>query len=895
MPGLALSGDIGIHDPSTIIKEGNKYWIFSTGDGINCKYSTDLFKWKDAGKLVFAKGTWPAWINKAVPGFSGSFWAPDIIYMNGKFYLYYACSTLGSPISAIGLATNVTLDQNSSEYQWKDEGLVTSSSNFADINAIDPSILKDTDGRLYLTYGSFSDGIGNIELDASTGKVKNGATLNRLAGGGNTAWEGSCLIKQGNYYYLFVNRAICCIGTSSTYYIVSGRSTKPTGPFVDKSGIDLRGNNTLTGGTPVLVSSGKYYGPGHFALLRENGRNIVSMHFYDGDANGAPKLDIASLEFTEENWPVINRNPLQAGRYRIINTEKNVAWSAPECAGGDGNKIILDTKNLQTCQQWDLTPMGDGNYKISNAAQSYALTVPFCITTEGTLLQGYIWLNNSCQKFKIDQLVNGQYIISANADKNAQSIVQGDPSFSAASPLSLGGYDGLSSQQWTVQLVDPPALSVSNITDSGFTANWNSIADSSYRMDVSTSLTEAAREDIVAWNIESGTNKAEGGIADNLDKTLSVFGTDPPVYNARGNGGKTAQATGWQPTYNVEKYWQISFRSVDFYNIKVSSKQRSGAGGPRHFKLQYKVGEEGTFSDIPIGIVSNLDNYTAGVLKDILLPQECENKPLIFVRWLQITSTNINESGIENTAQSNIDDIEVTGSRGNFLKDFSNLLINDTSKLLSGLPSGTDFYCSVRGINGNFTSTSSNVVHVVTKGSPSASFSNISATLKNKETDVSWLVSPETNILSYHIERSLDGFQFYSIGNQPPGNYHFIDAGTLTGNNYYRVKAIGKLAIAKYSSVVKVYVEKGNGGIFFYPNPFDGKTLFIEMADQAAGLNDIRFYNSLGQQVYANSINHGGGTLKLTLFPGNLINGIYFLSVINGKNKSSQIIRVNNR
>src|SRR3954468_8101057 len=80
--GKALSGDIVVHDPSTIIKEGNKYWTFSTGDGINAIYSTDLFSWT-RGKPVFESGKWPAWINRYVASFGGGFWAPDITFLNG--------------------------------------------------------------------------------------------------------------------------------------------------------------------------------------------------------------------------------------------------------------------------------------------------------------------------------------------------------------------------------------------------------------------------------------------------------------------------------------------------------------------------------------------------------------------------------------------------------------------------------------------------------------------------------------------------------------------------------------------------------------------------------------------------------------------------------------------
>ena len=376
--GKTLSGDIGVHDPSTIVKDGNNYWTFATGAGISANYSTDLVNWKAASKPVFKKGTWPSWIKNHVPDFGGYFWAPDIIYLNGMYYLYYACSTSGSSVSAIGVATTPTLNQDSPDYEWKDLGMVVSSTTHLDINAIDPSVFKDTNGRLYLAYGSYKAGLGIIELDPATGKVKAGANLSRVAGGEDAAWEAPCLIKEGNYYYLFANRAHCCNGSVSTYYIVTGRSKSPTGPFFDKNGINLRGNTASGGGTPVLVTSGRYIGPGHLGLLRENGRDLVSMHYYDGNEYGVSKLDIASLQFTDDDWPIINRNYLVAGRYKITSPVSKLVWEAPGCGGSGSERLVVNADNNTGCQEWDVTPVGDGYYKISNEAQNHAVDVPSC-------------------------------------------------------------------------------------------------------------------------------------------------------------------------------------------------------------------------------------------------------------------------------------------------------------------------------------------------------------------------------------------------------------------------------------------------------------------------------------------------------------------------------------
>ena len=110
----------------------------------------------------------PPWVVQAVPGILG-LWAPDISYFNGLYHVYYAGSAFGSNTSVIGLATNTTLDSTDPNYQWVDQGAVLGSNSTDDFNAIDPNILVDTDGSVWLTYGSYWSGIKQRQIDPTTG------------------------------------------------------------------------------------------------------------------------------------------------------------------------------------------------------------------------------------------------------------------------------------------------------------------------------------------------------------------------------------------------------------------------------------------------------------------------------------------------------------------------------------------------------------------------------------------------------------------------------------------------------------------------------------------------------------------------------------------------------
>lgn len=290
--GAYAQKDYGVHDPCNIVKDGDTYYTFYTSDGVECAYSTDLCTWKRGGR-VFAN-SFPSWITKYVPGFGGNFWAPEVIYMNNQWYLYYSCSSFGKRTSAIGLATSPSLKNP----KWQDQGMVVYTNDGSNHNAIDPDIMKTPDGKAYMVYGSFWSGIMLTEIDTITGKPKDPSKLTNVANGDP---EAAALIRHGNYYYLIFNRGSCCKGLNSTYVIYVGRSQSPTGPFIDKNGKATNAG----GGTVLLSTNGRFIGPGHFGYFAENGREYMSYHYYDKNANGASKLKIVTLTW-QNDWPVVN-------------------------------------------------------------------------------------------------------------------------------------------------------------------------------------------------------------------------------------------------------------------------------------------------------------------------------------------------------------------------------------------------------------------------------------------------------------------------------------------------------------------------------------------------------------------------------------------------------------
>ncbi len=309
---MPITGNTFAHDPSTLIKEGNRYYVFYTSQRIAYKYSTDLRNWIQGG--VVHPSTPPAWATTAVPNFDGNYWAPDVAYFNGKYHLYYSVSSWGSIDSAIGLITSPSLISPT----WTDQGKVVQSdasweavpeTDTTSFNCIDPSILIATNGTIWMVYGSYSDGILVTQIDPSTGKRLNPASIGTKIASSSTAFfnnttEGAHLHQRGGYYYLFLNYGGCCSGINSTYNIRVGRSLNVTGPYVDKD----NQNMLAGGGTVLLESTGRYIGPGHTGILVENGTNWFSYFYYDANNNGAATLGLNQLFWTPDGWPTLTND-----------------------------------------------------------------------------------------------------------------------------------------------------------------------------------------------------------------------------------------------------------------------------------------------------------------------------------------------------------------------------------------------------------------------------------------------------------------------------------------------------------------------------------------------------------------------------------------------------------
>jgi len=209
-----IAGDFP--DP-TIIRVDKNYYAAGTSSDFAPHYplyhSVDLINWERIGSCLIETPQWA----------SGSFWAPELFYNDGIYYLYYTAKRKTDNVSCIGVATTTDIRRG-----FTDRGILIDWGK----EAIDAFVFKDSDAKLYICWKAYglnkerpieilaselsTDGLSLIGDQFSLTRYDEG-----WVGSGD---EGPCLVKKNGYYYLFYSVGGCCDNQCS-YQVMVSRST----------------------------------------------------------------------------------------------------------------------------------------------------------------------------------------------------------------------------------------------------------------------------------------------------------------------------------------------------------------------------------------------------------------------------------------------------------------------------------------------------------------------------------------------------------------------------------------------------------------------------------------------------------------------------------------------
>ncbi len=213
-------------------------------------------------------------------------------------------------------------------------------------HCIDPCVFYDEQGKLWMSYGSWSGGIWMIELDENTGlrdynvsySIKgsgNGVTSDpyfgkKIAGGYYVSGEGSYIEYIGGYYFLFISYGGLAVGGNPNDYNNGGyqmryfRSENPDGPYKDANNVDaifptyrlnFGHNATDNRGVNIFGAYGDWgkltvgdwseRSQGHNSIIAaEDGRTYLVYHTRFQNRGEAHEVRVHQVFQNEDGWLV---------------------------------------------------------------------------------------------------------------------------------------------------------------------------------------------------------------------------------------------------------------------------------------------------------------------------------------------------------------------------------------------------------------------------------------------------------------------------------------------------------------------------------------------------------------------------------------------------------------
>ncbi len=157
------------------------------------------------------------------------------------------------------------------------------------------------------------------------------------------------------------------------------------------------------------------------------------------------------------------------------------------------------------------------------------------------------------------------------------------------------------------------------------------------------------------------------------------------------------------------------------------------------------------------------------------------------------------------------------------------------------------------------------------------------------ENELHWITETEINSNYFNVQKSLNGFDFYSIGDVTAAgnstteiNYLFYDDDPVPGINYYRLKMVDLDETFEYSNTIAIRVDADGIPTFVvYPNPASEYLSFsiASLMDETA---TVEIYDVPGRSVFSQPFELHEGQNSFTIDISKLARATYFIYFFNG-------------
>lgn len=274
----------GMHPDPSIVRVGEDYYMVNSSfvffPCIPISHSRDLIHWTVIGHAI----TNPEWARlRGLEGGRG-YWAPDISYYEGKFYITATCR-----LNEGGLPQRLQMVTSSE----KPEGPYCEPV-FLEEEGIDPSIFTDLDGRRYMLLNR---GARIFEISKDGREILSEPKL-LWYGQNKKASEGPHLLYKDGYYYLFMAEG----GTGMGHRITVARSKELMGVYescpynpVLRQWDDRRLIQCSGHGMPVETQNGDWYMVYLCNRISTSGYAVLGR-----------ETSLDPITWTADGWPLVN-------------------------------------------------------------------------------------------------------------------------------------------------------------------------------------------------------------------------------------------------------------------------------------------------------------------------------------------------------------------------------------------------------------------------------------------------------------------------------------------------------------------------------------------------------------------------------------------------------------
>ena len=455
---------VSIHDPSVVYDQQNqRYYVF--GSHKAGAYTTDLQNWTQANPTWSPNNNSTAFVTPAVkkvkkggqevdfPQFNamewsartdagynvdGNMWAPDVVWnptmqkwcmylsINGDAWhssiILLTANSITGPYTYQGPVVICGFQDSGHSYKGTDLELVLGTQNslpsrYAVGNGwgrrwphtIDPSAFYDTDGRLWLVYGSWSGGIWMLELDEETGLrdydvtypstngSSDGVTSDpyfgkKIGGGYYVSGEGPYIERIGDYYFLFVSYG--GFAPDGGYEMRVFRSENPDGPYKDLynhsaifsgyvknygAGTDNRGTKLMGAYNQWGFQTVGECAQGHnSAIAAPDGRTYLVYHTKFNNGTAGHQVRVHQLFLNKQGWIVASPFEYNGEELTDDDIAQGRACQQQDIAGTYQiivHKYKMDYANMEEVTPVTVTLNDDGTVSSTQAGYNGAWSV----------------------------------------------------------------------------------------------------------------------------------------------------------------------------------------------------------------------------------------------------------------------------------------------------------------------------------------------------------------------------------------------------------------------------------------------------------------------------------------------------------------------------------------